>query len=59
LYYFLHPTVGQELNLNILTWADQRAKQLIGSPAGLPAWYISVFPEQLERIRELESAGFS
>jgi mycothiol synthase len=42
----------------ILAWAELRANQMSQSGKGLPAWYVCVFPNQIDRIRQLESAGY-
>ena len=56
--YVCHPDVEMDLHPEILTWADRRALALTDTPYGHPSWYINVFPGQVERIRDLEKAGF-
>lgn len=56
--YVCHPDVEMDLHPEILTWADHRALALTDTPYGHPSWYINVFPGQVERIRDLEKAGF-
>jgi mycothiol synthase len=59
--YASHPQADHDLHSQILAWADQRARQLIGTgrrPGAHPVWYINVFPGQKKRIHDLEAAGF-
>jgi ribosomal protein S18 acetylase RimI-like enzyme len=46
------------LHLEILEWADQRARALQGTGQGRPMWFVNVFSCQKERIRQLEEAGY-
>jgi ribosomal protein S18 acetylase RimI-like enzyme len=43
----------------MLAWGDERARQVVGTPGGLPTWYVNVFSDQNDHIRELEEAGFA
>lgn len=43
----------------ILDWAQQRARQALGSAAGRPSWYVHVFAGHAQRVRALEAAGFA
>jgi hypothetical protein len=43
----------------LLAWADQRARSVLGSRYARPSWYVNVFDDQQDRIRDLERAGFS
>lgn len=54
-----HPDWVPGLYGEILTWADGRACQAIGTPKGLPSWYVNVFSDQADIIRTLEAAGFA
>ncbi len=56
--YACHPDVEPVLHRQVLAWADQRARQLIGTPYSCPAWFINTFSSQTERINDLETAGF-
>ena len=56
--YVCHPAPEQQLHSEILTWADQRAREIVSTEFGHPAWYFMVFEDQTERIRDLEAAGF-
>ena len=56
--YACHPTVSDEVHPQLLAWADQRARHLVGSDFGRPMWFVNVFVEQEQRIRDLEAAGF-
>ncbi len=57
--YACDPQDEAALHSQILSWADQRARQMIGSEQGRPAWFVVAFKEQAERIRDLEAAGFA
>ena len=57
--YACHPQLGAEAHPQLLAWADQRARQLVGSPFGRPIWFINVFAHQNKRIADLEAAGFA
>ena len=57
--YACHPSVSDEVHPQLLAWADQRARQLVGSDFGRPMWFVNVFVEQEQRIRDLEAAGFA
>lgn len=52
------PDVEQELFQQILTWIDQRARELTGTPHFHEAWYVMVFSTQKERITDLERQGY-
>jgi len=49
------PTLYGEM----LTWADERARQMVGTPWGHPTWYVNAFADQEDIIRALETAGFA
>lgn len=57
--YACHPAVAAEVHPQLLAWADQRARQLVGSDFGRPMWFVNVFADQQERIRDLAAAGFA
>jgi ribosomal protein S18 acetylase RimI-like enzyme len=57
--YVCQPEVEPNLHQEILAWADQRARVIIDTPNGRPAWFIMVFSEQVDRIQELVKAGFT
>ena len=48
-----------DLHRDILTWADRRARKILGSAHGHPTWFINVFAEQTDRIRDLADFGFA
>ncbi len=56
--YVFHPQIEAQLHPKILAWADQRARAVLATAFGKPAWFVMVFEEQTTRIRELEKAGF-
>ena len=55
--YAYHPAAAGLLP-EILDWADQRARQVIDTPYGRPAWFVNAFKGQAERAQALEAAGF-
>ena len=57
--YACHPDFAGELHPQILSWADQRARRLSGTPFGHPMWFVNVFEGQTDRMRDLEEAGFA
>jgi ribosomal protein S18 acetylase RimI-like enzyme len=54
-----HPSADRNLHRQILAWADRRACQILDTPGGRPAWFVNVFADQADRIRDLEEAGFA
>jgi mycothiol synthase len=56
--YACQARAGQDLHQEILAWADERARQIVGTPSGLKKWCVNVFADQAGRIRDLERAGF-
>jgi hypothetical protein len=56
--YVCHPSLERELHPQILAWADERARAILHSAYGHPAWYVMVFDDQKQRIHDLELAGF-
>jgi len=55
--YAYHPSL--KLHSEILAWADARAHAIVDTTYGHPAWYVMVFDDQTQRIRDLEAAGFT
>lgn len=56
--YAFHPDAESNLHAEILSWADQRARAVLNTSYGRPAWFIMVFSGQANRIHDLENAGF-
>lgn len=56
--YAFHRKVGKEMHREILAWAEERARAITTSPFGRPTWFVSVFTSQIDRICDLEEAGF-
>jgi len=56
--YVCRPDFEATLHQEIVAWADNRAHEVVGTPGGLPSWFVSAFADQESRIRDLESAGF-
>ena len=55
----VHPQAARTLYPQILSWADARAREIAGTPAGRPMWFVNVFSGQHDRIAALEAAGFA
>jgi ribosomal protein S18 acetylase RimI-like enzyme len=47
-----------DLHRRILAWADDRACQVLNTRSGRRCWFVMLFPDQVDRIRDLEQAGF-
>ncbi len=56
--YVCLPNVETYLHQEILSWADQRAYQILNTTNGHPAWFIMAFTGQSNRIQDLENNGF-
>jgi ribosomal protein S18 acetylase RimI-like enzyme len=56
--YAYVPKTDPMLHRHILTWADRRARRLVGTSSGHPCWFVMVFADQQDRIRDLEDVGF-
>ncbi len=56
--YACHPEAESYLHQEILSWADQRARNVSDTSGGRPIWFIDVFSGQTNRISDLENAGF-
>jgi ribosomal protein S18 acetylase RimI-like enzyme len=54
-----HPQADRDLRRLLWNWADRRAHDILDTPYGHPAWFVNVFADQVETIRELESIGFT
>lgn len=57
--YVCHPRAHEYLHRRILAWADRRARAVVDSSVGHPSWFVHVFASQVDRIRDLEAAGFA
>jgi len=57
--YAYHPETGQVLHRQILNWADEHAQKIVNTPSGHPAWYVTALASQVDRIHDLEQAGFA
>jgi hypothetical protein len=57
--YACHPGAGRNLHQQILAWGDGRARQILDTPSGHPAWFVNVFADQAGRIRDLAQARFA
>ena len=56
--YVCYPAVELNFHPEILAWADCQARATLNTPFGHRTWYINVFSGQVERIRDLEKAGY-
>jgi ribosomal protein S18 acetylase RimI-like enzyme len=57
--YAHNPEYQDTLHPQILKWADGQAGKIVGTPSGHPAWFVAVLPGQVDRIHDLEEAGFT
>jgi mycothiol synthase len=53
------PDAVPVLYSEMLAWADERVRQIAGTPWEQPSWYVNVFSDQTDLLRELEIAGFA
>ncbi len=53
------PLAEDQLLPLIMDWADARCRELQQAGAGRPMWFCSILPEQVQRRRVLEQAGYS
>ena len=56
--YVCQPAADDNLYPEILAWADDRARAVIHTEYGHPEWFVNVFSGQVNRIADLEKAGF-
>jgi mycothiol synthase len=56
--YVCHPDASAKIHREVLSWADLRARQVLDSSSGHPCWFVMVYSNQTDRIRDLEDAGF-
>ena len=56
--YVCHPFAELALHQEILAWANQRGWAMRNSHFGHPTWFIMVLDDQINRIHDLEKAGF-
>ncbi len=59
LHHAQGPIEVDPLHTAVLSWADARARALLGTVGGRPRWYATVFADQVERCQDLEQAGFA
>lgn len=57
--YAYHPEFHHKIFPQILNWADEHAKKIVNTPSGHSAWFATAFASQVNRIRDLEQAGFA
>jgi len=57
--YAYHPEFHNELHPQILKWTDEQARKIVNTASGHSAWFIPVLASQVDRIRDLEQAGFA
>lgn len=56
---FVHPKNGMKFYGETLSWADTRARKVVGTRYGRSAWFVNVFERQENFRMSLESAGFT
>jgi mycothiol synthase len=57
--YALRPGAAPDLHRQVLAWVDARARSSLDTPHGHPAWFVAMFSDLAERIRDLEQAGYA
>lgn len=58
--YVMRPDAeSSALHRAILTWADARARAIVNTRFGHPAWFVNVIAHQAERACDLEAMGFA
>lgn len=57
--FSLHPKTDWNLRYRLWDWADQRAIDMLDTPYGHPAWFVNVFADQVETLRDIEQVGFA
>lgn len=53
------PAIPAGLRAEVLDWTDQRARQALGTPYGVPCWFVTVFADDQALIEALQQAGFA
>lgn len=56
--YALHPGASGHLHGEVLSWADERARQIGAGLGGRPSWFVMLLAGLADRIYDLEAAGF-
>ena len=56
--YAYHPGIANDAHPHLLAWANERARQLVGSAFGRPIWFVNVFDWQTARQQDLAAQGF-
>jgi mycothiol synthase len=56
--YACHPEASRDLHPQLLAWAERRARQIVETPGGRSSWFVMAFASQVDRIHDLEEAGF-
>lgn len=54
----IHPNTEAELFPIALEWVIARGRAALGTPSARPSWYVHLFADQSDRLRDLENAGF-
>ena len=57
--FAFHPEADRNLRRQVWDWADKRAHGILDTPYGHPAWFVNVFADQTETIRDLERVGYA
>jgi len=57
--YAIYPEFQHTLHAQILKWADEQARKIVNTPSGHPAWFVTALASQVDRIHDLEQAGFA
>jgi mycothiol synthase len=57
--YAYNPEFHRRVHPQILSWADEQAHKIVSTPSGHPAWFVPVLASWMDRIHDLEQAGFA
>ena len=57
--YVVHPAAPPGTRAAVLAWADERARLLLPTPYGRPAWFVAAAESATAERRELAAAGFA
>jgi len=57
--YAYNPEFHHQIHPQILKWADEQTHKIVNTPSGHPAWFVPVLASWIDRIHDLEKAGFT
>jgi mycothiol synthase len=57
--YAYNPEFHRQVHPQILSWADAQAHKIVSAPSGHSAWFVPILASWIDRIHDLEKAGFT